>query len=346
MWKANSTRAGAAAVLLAAILISACSQPVGQAAPATGAAPAAPVARTKLVTAYSETVFNNLPLWTAKESGIFEKNGLDVELQQINSSTSIAALLSGQVQVTIAGGSETLSANVAGADLEVVAVTGGYYPYWLMAQANITRPEELKGKKVGISQAGSSSDIATRVALRRFNLDPNTDVSIVPVGSQSNRTAALLSGAIDAGLDNPPGALAQLSQGLHPLIDMAGEKLPTANNAVVMQRSFVEANPVVVQRYVDSLVEALGRVKTDRAYSVQLYKKYFQTDDDDAMNKTYDFMLEYMSDLPWPTTDQFTDIVAQLQSHGEAVTQADVSKLLVTSFVQSAADRKVTYTAS
>src|SRR5581483_5191012 len=101
-------------------------------------------------------------------------------------------------------------------------------------------PEDLRGKKIGISEPGSSSDIATRTLLKRFNLDPDRDVTLVPVGSLANRTAALLSGAIDAGLDNPPGSVAQEAQGLHALIDLASLKIPASNNTVVMQRSFVE----------------------------------------------------------------------------------------------------------
>src|ERR1041385_7141104 len=81
-------------VLAISIVLSACgSQPVGQAsAPQTGAAPV-----TKLTAAYSEITFLNLPVWIAKEQGIFDKNRLDVELQNIASSNAIAALLAGQV---------------------------------------------------------------------------------------------------------------------------------------------------------------------------------------------------------------------------------------------------------
>ncbi len=330
-------RSGFLGLLVLAVGLSACSKPLGsESAPATGAA-----AVSKLTVAYSEIIFTNLVLWVAKEAGIFEKNRIDAELTQISSSNAIAALLAGQVQVAHAGGSEAISANVAGADLVTVAVTGPVYPYYLMAQSTISSPEDLRGKKIGISQPGSSSDIATRVVLRRFGLDPDTDVTLVPVGSLANRTAALLSGAIDAGLDNPPGSLAQEAQGLRPLIDLASLQIPAANNAVTMQRSYLDGNKDLVQRYVDSLVEALAKVRKDRAYSIQVLKQYYKSEDDEAMKATYDFLLHGMVDTIAAKPDQFSDSIDQLSAKNPAVRSYDFTKMLNNTFVQDAINRKV-----
>ena len=319
--------------------VAACTPTAAPSAP-TASAPT-PSSPTKLTAAYSEIVFANLPLWVAKEAGIFAQNGLDVELQQVNSTNAVSALLSGEVQVDHGGGSEVLSAFVGGADLEILAVLDGVYPYLMMAQPSIQTPDELRGKKIGISQPGSSSDIATRVALRKLGLVPDQDVTIVPVGSLANRTAALLSGAIDAGLDNPPGSVAQQRLGLHVLLDLAALKLPTANNTVAMQRSFVDANHDTVQKYVDSLVEAQARIKQDRDFSIQVLKQYYQSNDDEGMAAAYAFELEVMPNTLLPSTDQFTDIIDTLAAQDPRVRQADLSKLLVTSFVQSAAARHV-----
>src|SRR5581483_7201894 len=207
-------------LIVVALALSACSKPSAT----QGAAPRPVAPMVKMTVAYSEITFINLPLWTAKADGIFEKHGLDVDLQNIDSSTSIAALVSGQVQAAAAGGSEALSAAVEGADLQTVACLGGQYPYVLMAPASIQTPDDLRGKKVGVSRAGSSSDIATRVVLKRLGLDPDNDVTIIAVGSLANRTAALLSGSIDAGLDSPPGSLKEEAQGLHVLVHIASLK--------------------------------------------------------------------------------------------------------------------------
>jgi NitT/TauT family transport system substrate-binding protein len=157
---------------------------------------------------YSNLIADNLPEWMAYESGIFKQNGLDVKLDNIASSTGIPAVISGDVQIAHLGGSETLSAAAGGADLVILAITGPVYPFVFMAPAAITSTDQLKGKKLGVSNIGSSSDIATRVMLKNVGLDPEKDVSIVAVGSLQNRMAALLSGAIDGGVAQPPDQIA------------------------------------------------------------------------------------------------------------------------------------------
>jgi NitT/TauT family transport system substrate-binding protein len=314
--------------------LSACARPTGQ-------PPLTSEAFDRVNVAYSEIAFVNLPMWVAKEEGIFEKNGIDANLQLINSSNAVAALLSGQVQVAQVGGSETLSADLGGADLEIVATPGGTYPYLLEAQPGIQTTDDLRGKKIGVSSPGSSSDIATRAMLHRLGLDPDKDVTIVPVGSIQNRTAAMLTGAIDAALDSPPGSLTEEAQGMHPLVDLASLNLPASNNSVVMQRSFVTANPSVVQRYVDSIVGATARIRSDRDLAVRVLEKYYNSDDDAAMGATYDYLLELMPDLPYPRPEQFTDVLPNLAAKNDKAQGFDVSTIMDPSFVQSAADRHV-----
>src|SRR5438874_692283 len=100
------------ALVLVAFAVSACNKPAGS--PPASSTGQGSAQMTKVNVAFSEITFTNLTLWVAKAAGIFEKNGLDVDLQQINSANAIAALLAGQVQIAHAGGSETMSANSGG----------------------------------------------------------------------------------------------------------------------------------------------------------------------------------------------------------------------------------------
>src|SRR6267378_4872972 len=188
----------AALVAWAGVFLAACQPavpPTATQAPAKPAATTAPAAAAGPAVAwhvsYSNLIADNLPEWLALESGIFKQNGLDVTLDNIVSSTGIPALLSGQVQIAHLGGSETLSAAAEGGDLVVISITGPVYPFVFMAPAAITSIDQIKGKKIGVSNVGSSSDIATRVMLKKVGLDPAKDVEIVAVGSLQNRIAAL-----------------------------------------------------------------------------------------------------------------------------------------------------------
>src|SRR2546425_9300977 len=173
----------------------------GSTSPASATAAPAPV---DLQVSYSNIIGDELPLWATKEGGFFEKSGLDVNLSNIASAQGVPAVLAGQVTFAQVGGSEVMAAVANGADLIVIAPLAGVYPFVLEVAADIKTVDDLKGKKIGVAGPGPSSGIATRVALRKMGLDPDKDVVIQAVGSAPNRTAALLSGAIQAGVSQPP----------------------------------------------------------------------------------------------------------------------------------------------
>src|SRR5579864_8300630 len=295
-----------------------------------------------LKSSYSELIASNVPEWEALEGGFFQQHNLTVEVDFIASSTGIPALLSGDTQIAQLGGSETMSAVAGGAQLAVIGTLGAFYPFVFMAQSSISSVDQLKGKKIGVSNPGSTSDIATRVMLQKVGLNPDTDVTIVPVGSLQNRTSALISGAIDGGLAQPPDQLVLEDHGLHVVYDMAAQKLPSAGDCVVVQKSWLDANHDVAQRYIDSLIMATARAKQDKQGALQVMAKYLKTDDQRALSTTYDFFVgSVLSLYPTVAPNQFTDTVDQLSQTNPNVKNVDLSTLLDNSLVQNAMSRNV-----
>ena len=298
---------------------------------------------TKVVSAYSNISADDWIPWYAFEKGIFKENGLDVDLQSINGGAQTsAALLAGGIQIGQFGGAEALSANAGGADLVVVANLAPVYPYKLYVQKNIKTIADLKGKKVGVSNAGGSSDIATRAALKSAGLDPDKDVIIVAVGSHANRTAALLAGSIDAGVDDPPEDLELVKAGLVALIDLAATKSPAANTGVIMSRAFLNANKDTVQAYIDSLTIARAKMKADKAGAIAVLAKYFKITDQAALDGAYDFFInEVTTAYLYPDVVQFKDAVEILGKTNDKIKTVDIAKMLDRTFMQSAQDRKL-----
>jgi NitT/TauT family transport system substrate-binding protein len=346
------------AFALAAIVTSGCGAGANQATPSPGQPPSSPAstastaavpkapaaarssARVKLTVSYSNPIGTYLPLWMAKESGIFERNGLDVDLQLIDSSKGIPALLSGQVQVSNLGGAETLSAAAGGADLVVVSEEAPVYPNVFQVPAEIKTLDELKGKKVGVSNIGSGSDVATRLGLQKVGIDPDRDVTIVAVGSLTNRVAAMQSGAIQGGIASPPDSLLLESKGFHTLFDFADLAFPAAVANDVFQRSFAADHKDAVQKYVDSLVQGIALTRKDKASAVRVLEKYLKSDDAAAMDKTYTYYAtKVIPQLPYPKAEQYTDTQANLAKQNDKLRGFDVSKILDDSFVKSSAAR-------
>ena len=337
------------ALVLMTALIAACGGATGGAAPtATQAASSAAKgtatpqpAVAKLVVGYSEIYEGALPLWYALDNGIFTKNFLDVDARYTESSTGVAALLANQVDVFMGGGSEVLSAQVEGANLSLIGNLVPIYPYVFMVTPEIKTIADLKGKKIGVSKNGSTSDIATRAGLIAQGLDPDKDVQIVAVGSSQNRTAALKSGSIQGGLDQPPGSIELAKQGLHVLFDEVSLKLPVVNNGITVQKTAATSKKDVIQRYVDALVQSIAALKKDKTGAVQTLSKYLKSDDKDLMGQTYDFAIKLFPAIPQIEAAHLGDSVRVLGAKNDKIKTYDLSKLLDPSFMKSAQDRGV-----
>jgi NitT/TauT family transport system substrate-binding protein len=260
-----------------------------------------------------------------------------VTLNYIQSSQGIPALISGETQVFQGGGSETLSAAVGGADLEIVASITPVYPFALETPSSIQSANDLKGKKLGVSAFGSSSDIATRVAIGKLGLNPDSDVSILQVGSESARIDALLNGAIQGGVAQPPARYDLESHGMHSLYDLAAQHVPSANTAVVFKKSYADGRKDVVQKYVNSLVEAIAREKRDEAFANKVLGQYLKLDDQDTLNKTWQYYVQnIVPDMPAMQPNQLADAVNTLAAKNPNVKGFDLGKLIDNEFVDRA----------
>jgi NitT/TauT family transport system substrate-binding protein len=335
------TQPGAAPVPTQPVAAAVPTQPI--AAPPTPVPTQAPATLTHLIVAYSNVSPTILPLWIAQQTGLFEKHGLDVDLQYVASATSVAALVSGQMQLATVGLSETLGAIAGGADLVVIANQVPAYTYIFEVAPGIETAADLKGKSIGISRTGSSSDIGTRVVLKKFGLDPDRDVQLVQTGSVSDRAAAMKGGALQGAVAAPPDTLAVERLGWHPLFDLAGQQLPAVTLGLVVQRAYRDANQATVQAYVDALLEGIARVRSDRASALELLKSNLNLDADEDLNATYDYYTrqELMPSLPYARVEQFADTLAILGRTDERLPKLDLAARLDSSFIKSAEERGV-----
>lgn len=306
--------------------------------PTTASTPGAPA---HLTVAYSNISGDFMAIWVAKEAGIFKAHGLDVDVQYSEGGkNTMTALVSGQFQISQQGGGEVLSTVASGTDVVVVGTLAPVYPYQFMVQQDIKSAGDLKGKTIAISNVGGSSDIATRLALNKLGLNPDKDVTIIPVSSHANRTAAMLSGQVAGGVDDPPDTVELEKKGMHSILDLAALKLPASQTVISVQRQWLDSNKDVMQRYADSIVLALAKVRKDRKFTIEVMKKYFKSSDDAAMGKGVDFFRdEVQQPVPYPRLEQFVDTQATLGKTNAKVKALQVEKILDASFMKSADDR-------
>lgn len=293
---------------------------------------------------YGELVPQTVPVFLAKDTGIFEKHGIDADTRLIVSSAEIAAMVAGETQVGSSGGPIVLAAVAGGADLVTTAAIAGLSPFALYTQASIRTIQDLKGKNVGISKFGSPSDIAMRQALRKNGLDPGKDLRFVELGSTQARTAALIQGTIDGGMANPLEAQQLIKAGLHTVYDATKDKQPSAQSVVVSRRDWVASHRDVMQNFVDAIVEAIGRTRADRPQAMATMKRWFKSDDEQVLGNVWE---AYSTSGLWPsvpyvTPEMFADAREVIAATNPKMADFDVNKIIDSSFVKSADDRGLT----
>src|SRR5262245_26901540 len=154
--------------------------------------------------AYSSISGAYVGIWVAHDAGLFTKEGLDDQMILIPSATQLAQVtVAGDVDIASLGGGPMMAAVLSGADLKVIGNNVNKMIFSLHAKPEVKSIEDLRGKRIGVSRFGSSSDVSARYALRKHNLDPQRDVILMQLGSMSNMFGALKSGAIEASMVSP-----------------------------------------------------------------------------------------------------------------------------------------------
>ncbi len=270
---------------------------------------------TKVAIGYSGISADQLVIWVAKDTGIFAKNNLDVQpIYFTGGTTSVTALVSGDTPMIQASGPGIVSASLAGADL--VYVVGGItsLDYWLMTQPEVRTAEQLKGGTVAVARFGGAADFVARYALARLGLNPGKDVTIVQTGSTPERLAAMEARRVTGSTLVPPATFIAQRKGFHLLADVAALGLAYQHQGGVTTRKFLKENPSVVRSFVKSYIEAVHRLKIDRATGIKIAAKYLRLEDPELLKRTYESSIDE-NKLPmkqYPTAEGLKTILDQM----------------------------------
>jgi NitT/TauT family transport system substrate-binding protein len=233
-----------------------------------------------------------MALWFAKEGGYYEKNGFNMEVISIpGSSLALQAMLSGELPIIQAGGAGPIQTALAGADTVIIATITKRFSWWIYSQPNITRVEDLKGKVFGVTRFGTQSDLASRLALKRFGIDPDHDVTIVQTGGPAETVSAMAAGKVHAAAVSPPATLQARRLKLREILDLSKLDLDYHVNGLVTTRRYIKSNEDTVRRFVRAYVEGAARGTKDKAFAIKSMGKYFRTDDREVLEETYDMVI-------------------------------------------------------
>jgi NitT/TauT family transport system substrate-binding protein len=243
----------------------------------------------KFVTIHSSRVMSQSMPWIAQEAGLFKKYNIDHQLVFISSSSIVtAALLGGDSDMTLTGGIGNVIAYVRGStDVVFIGSVKNIMTQTIVASGNVKRPEDLKGKRIGVSRIGGNSHYFTIQALRRYNMEPNRDYSFIQTGGDPETLAALLSGGIEVANLTPPTDSQAIVRGYHYVIYGPDLKIPYAAAAFVARRSIIAKRAQVVGQYMRTMAEAAKIMHTDREFVYKVLGKYLRITDRGVLDSAY-----------------------------------------------------------
>jgi NitT/TauT family transport system substrate-binding protein len=264
------------------------SSPGGGKAPAPGSMKLT-IGYTAIGAAYSD-------LYVCEDQGIFKKNGLEVKLTLLNSSSQLlAALASDSVQIGAGVADSTAAGALKGVDLKYIGLPIPRYYQEMWGKPDITSADQLKGKKIGLSSPGSLGDAALDALLKSKGW-AGKDVQKVFLKSVPAEVTALQQGAVDAIVTQPPNGTQTRAKGFTKILDFTEHK--AAANAYTAMGPYLKNNRQAVAAFLKSEVECLSVLHKDKATTVASIRKHSGNDDQALAEYSYDFFVKLWQDVP------------------------------------------------
>jgi NitT/TauT family transport system substrate-binding protein len=260
-------------------------------------------AQDKIRVGFGSLASSHMVLLAAKDFGLFRKYNLDAEIVgNIPGAKAVVPLVSGDAHIIHAAGPPFVLGALAGSDVVMFMGLINTMPFYLVARKDIANPSQLKGKKIGVSTLGSSSDFAVRFGLTKLGLDPEKDVTILALGDSAIRVGALNNGTIQAGAYNLGEAIHLKQLGHHQLLDLALSGIEYQHTAVATTRTFLGRNRRALVNYSKSIVDAIKQMKSRKDESLRVMTRYLRITDRHALESQYEENVNKLyARKPYPT---------------------------------------------
>src|SRR5438309_6935932 len=252
-------------------------------------------------------------MYIAKDRGIFSKYGLVTEVIYIpGGTTNVQVLVSGNLDLSQLSGAPGVAANLEGADIVYFASLLDKLNYQLITRPEIKSMEQLKGKKFGVSRYGSSADFGMRAMLKRVGVDPVKDATILQIGDEPARIAAIKSGNIDGTVANAPFGIEAERLKLNVIADSVKMDIPFFNTGLLGSKRFLDKQETKVMNFLRAYLEAIKILKTERDYSIKALAQFTRVQNLKAVQEGYDYFVRQLDPVPYPSVVAMQAVVDQI----------------------------------
>ena len=234
-----------------------------------------------------------LPLFVAVHRGFFKDEGIDIELPRLIPAMAQNALMSGDVQYHgLADSGLRLAAR--GAPIKAIFYGADRPMYYLVAQKEIRSVAELKGKRVGVSQFGGTSDLAARLVLKHFGVEPERDALIIQIGSEGTRIAALRVGSVAAIIVPVPAVVLLKRDGFNE-ISFVGDVVEFASNGYSTTDQRIKEHTQEVKKVLRAMYRGLRFAKENPEGTIGVIQKEWKVEPEIA-KESYTAIVKALND--------------------------------------------------
>jgi NitT/TauT family transport system substrate-binding protein len=287
-----------------------------------------PASAEQIRIAYSGVSASGTPVWLAKDEGVFGRHGLEADLVTVRSAPiQVSALVSNEVQFVRGSASSMLTAAAQGARLKIIlSLFAVRASYDFLVAPSITKPSDLRGKKIGVQDFSGLLWSLTMLSLREMGLDPQKDnINIQAIGDSTVIAQSLASGIIDgAALDRLQSARLQ-ALGVKVLFDLGKIALPAS--PFMCAEAFIQKSPQTVENFIKALIEASAIMRAQKERGVAIVQKYLKADRQLA-EMGYKFLLEDLTPYTFVTVKGLKTVQEIIALRDPKIAKFNVEELL------------------
>ena len=270
-----------------------------------------------------------------KDAGFLAKEGLDANLVYIPSSSTIAqAQISGDVDISTANSQVIVDADLNRGNLLAIGAVTNWVAFYVMANPEVSSVADLKGRRVGVTRFGASTDFAMRKLLEKYHLRPVTDVPIVQIGGMPEIASAISNGAIAAAPMSYPMAYVAQKNGAKLLANMAKEEIPFVHVGITTSRPFFELHRDQAKAFLRAYGRSVHYMHTNKQGFERILTKYSKITDPGMLEGTVQYAYDFVEKIPLVKPQAFQVTLDMVAAKRPAARQAHPEQFYDNSLVQ------------
>jgi NitT/TauT family transport system substrate-binding protein len=293
----------------------------------------------KMVVGYSAVSALNSPFWVIKDAGFLKGEGLDADLIFIATSSTMAqSMLAGEVAISSANSQVVADVGLQGGDLVAMGAIINVVAFYVMAPPEIKSVGDLRGKPVGVSRFGASTDFGMRMLLKKYNLEPVRDVPIMQIGGMPELAAALSNKAVFAApMSYPMGYVAQQA-GMRVIANLAKENIPFVHVGITTTRRFLRDSRSQAKAFLRAYGKAVHFMHTRKEDFKKILARYTKIKDPGMLEGSVQYAYDFVEKVPSVKHAAFQVTLDEIGKKNPKAMQARPEQFYDNSLVQELID--------